>query len=427
MISRPPIISKQPSDFVKSILVALLVIGNAFTQDEPGGKSIDQWVEQLGADRVRLRDEAEDYLREATDAHDALVALTESSKNEEAVLRAQNILRHLKSHRWQLVGIRRGHTELTEGNILQRGLVAAPNGNRLYSRARDYVREWNAKSYEPQQTFGGESWNFSQFWMTDGFCRSLAVSPNSRMILTTTEQGEIVIHNANPLKELTRFAPEEAAPFIESGKPFEEGFVLSAFFMPDHKHVVVGTRLGVQMWNIEKKKLMWTSEFREPAFSIVLSPDRKRIIACGDPPRSNDPLYVISAANGKTLSEFELSTRLGGLTFDAEGKRLLGFGRDGYSWVFDYSESGGVTNGKSYGPIGKATQGAIWGHDQTTILTTGWNPRQAMIEWDLETGEAIWKAPPIEVGLSTVTWIDSDRIAALGASGVLTFWKYRGD
>ena len=420
-----PALSPVPT----AVLVVLLgMIGGLVFGDEAGAeKSIEDWIVQLGADRVRLRDEAENFLRETPEAYAPLTTLFKESENEEAKLRAENILRHLRSHRWQLVAVRRGHSDLDKGYIMARGLIVSNNRTRLYSRARDFVREWNLQTLEPLRTFGESSFAIREGWLVSGIARAIAITPDNRKLAATNEYGEIIIYDPKNLGEKIRFSVDEAKPFIEKKEPYLQGIVLSALFLPDRRRLLSGVRWGARLWDSETGKEIWTSEFRQPAFSMALTPDRKKVIICGDPPRASDPLFTVDLKDGKTLSEFELSTRLGGLSFNSAGTKLLGFGRDGFARVYDYdSATGNLSNEQSYGPNSKECQGTVWGPDESTILVTSWNPKQAMTEWDLETGEAIWKAPPMDFGLCTPVWIDKERIAILGAKGILTIWKFTG-
>ncbi|MBP6782377.1 MAG: hypothetical protein KA152_01215 [Verrucomicrobiales bacterium] len=412
-----------------AILIGFLLVTTGISAEvDQTSKLTEEWIAQLGADRVRLRDEADRHLREDPDSYGALVAFSGETKNGEAKARAENILRHFKSHRWHLVAIRNGGlTQLDKGNTISRGLIVSPQKTRLYSRERGFARVWNAVTYEPLETFGEPSYSVKDGRLTAGIATALAISADSKRIAATNEFGETIIYDPKSFMEVRRFSEVTAKAFVELGKPNLKGAILSLQFLSDNRKLLAGTAAGVRLWDSDTGKLMWKTESTEPAFSMVTTPDRTKLIYCGDSPRANDQLYTVDLQSGKMLLKMEAPTRLGGLQFNSTGKKLLGFGQDGFARVFDFdSQTSELSNERSYGPNSNECQGAAWGPDETTVLTTSWNPKQPVIEWDLETGEPVWKSPPMEVGLCTPAWIDRERIAILGEEGVLTIWKYTG-
>lgn len=403
-----------------------------FSQDTALNKTTEEWINQLTSDRVRHRDEAEDYLRKTPGVYDQLVTFSQSTSNAEAQIRANNILRHLKGFRWELIGIRKGHSTVTKGDIMLRGLVKAPNGKTLFTRAQDFIREWHPGAIEPHRTIIQSGWGIKDDALVDGFARGIAVSPNGKVMVTCSEQGEVLVYDTKTLAVTHRLAPDDAKPYIKSGKPYPDGLMFSAMFMPDNNRIVTGHRRIVYMWDIRKEnKLLWKSILPGPARSIVLTKRRDRILVSVDSENDNNTatLFSLSVGNGKPASQFEFSTRLVGLSFDQAGNRLLGTGDKGSAWVYSYDQQSRTfaNNPKQYGPIGKTCQGAIWGVDDQTILTTSRNPKNAMVEWNLESGDMIWKSPPLDFGLGGLTWIAHDRIAVLGEKGMMSFWRFKGD
>lgn len=410
------------------VVAALLVLGMASNVFAGQERPIEEWIAQLGADRVRLRDEAENFLRNHPEHYEAVNTLVNTTGNAETKARGRNILRYLRSHRWELLGVREIHGDEGEGMALTPGLIVNGNKSAFISRGLQNIRAWNSKTLESFDEIEAPVSDLGEDWMKTRVLQTLAVSPNTKKVAVTDVFGEVLVLDTKTGKELVRFSSADAKPFIQKQKVNPEGMIRFAAYLSDNRGLITGISEGAQLWDGDKGKPYWSSEFREPPLAMAMTPDRKKFVVSVDQEAGELPIYTVDALRGTTLSVLRASGRIEGLVFDEEGRRLLAYGDDGLARVFDFDPATGVlSNEKKYGSGENKCQGVAWGAEGSSILMTSSDPKEGLSEWELESGEILWKAPPLDFDLSNPAWIGEDRMVIPAAKGLLTIWKYTGE
>ena len=152
----------------------------------------------------------------------------------------------------------------------------------------------------------------------------LAFSPTSTNILATGgDLGVVRFWNLSN-HEITTFTKEPSA-------------VPSVAFSPDGSMLAVVSRYALSVWNLEPKRLLWTTNLTIPPRAAEFEPDEKALISGGG--GGNGNALVWEATTGKQLQPFqEVHTGwISGIGFSPYGRTLATCAADDRLILWDFT------------------------------------------------------------------------------------------
>ena len=249
----------------------------------------------------------------------------------------------------------------------QRGLAAAPDGKTFATGAQDrLVRIWDLESGKALRTFDGYS----------GRIMAVAFSPDGKALASAGgnfgKAGELKIWDLATAKERA-----SVAPFAQD--------LWDVAWSPDGKRVAAACRDGSAQV-VDAATGAVTATFPHSAYArrVAFAPDGKTLaVGYGD----QGFVSLWDLETGKQRATFQAQRgALFGLSFSADGKRLLTCGTDGAAVVWNV--------GKSVEPAFALTghQGqvcfAAFAPDGKTVVTGGGSDRTVRV----------WNVGPVDVG-----------------------------
>ena len=136
--------------------------------------------------------------------------------------------------------------------------------------------------------------------------RSIAISPDGKIIVSGNDQGEVQLWNRNTEKLLYTFLRHS-------------NWIQSVVFSPDGKLIASGSIDGtIKLWNLSTKKLIRTFEKSQPVYSLTFSPDGK-LIASGN----GGGIIRLWDLNGKSIRNIKAhSGNVVSVVISPDGKTL---------------------------------------------------------------------------------------------------------
>ncbi|MDB6175761.1 MAG: hypothetical protein JWL59_5072 [Chthoniobacteraceae bacterium] len=377
-------------------------------------------IEKLGAPRVRERDEAEEKLKETQEALAAVKTAAKNAANPEIRLRARNVAQVLRQDVWQQELVGEGHRMVPVSYA--RTVVASPDGKRFYTRGEDHVRVWESESCKPGIAFGAATGMWHD-WQRGGPLSTLAVSPDGKRVVCTDDIGSVLIHNSEDGAELIRFTNQEA-----SGESIgvNQLTVWGASFFPDGRQLATCDRGGwLRIWNSESGEIVKSIPVMPGVVNrcVAVSPNGELIGVSIDFGGEPDHLWVWNVARSAWVHKQETTNRLNTLSFSRDGRRLLGAHHGGIVNIWEVAPDGALSGERRIGPIGNHAMGAAFSSDEKTVFAVTDIGDGQLSQWDVETGEELWRSPHLERGLEGVAVLGLDRVVTIGIDERVRIWQ----
>lgn len=406
---------------IASIFLVLVVPTQA-QEATPSPSEIQALLEQLGAPRVRLRDEAEDKLKSIRSAFEAAKLAMKESPNAEIRLRARNVVQALRQNLWQQESESTGHA--SQPSTFVRRIAVSPDGKSFFTRGEDHVRVWEAESGLPGITFGIPATRWKD-WQRGGLLQTLALSPDGTRLLSTDSLGNLVVNQVSDGKELKRW--QNVDPSNPSVPPAEYA-VWNAAFFPDGRRIAITDRAGfLRIWNLETGALERSESIWRPQIgrALAISPDGNFIACSTDWAWDPDHLCVWDVAQAKWSHRQVTERKTMTLTFSRDGKQLLGASHTGFVHLWPVSPTGALGPARRIGRVGKEAWGAAFSTDEKSIFAVTNAGEGQLSQWDVETGEELWRSPQMAVGLVGVSVLGPNRVVTIGLDEKVRIWQRR--
>ena len=374
---------------------------------------IQALIPQLGARLVRQRDEAEAKLKAMFPAAAAAVkAAANDSTDEEIRLRALNILRAWQQNRWQLDHTLTGH-RLTPKNEVY-AVAVSPDRHHFYTRGQDFLREWNAETLEPGMMLGPVS-NSWKNWEFQGPVSTLAISPDGEFLVITDDTGKVLLY---------RTADGTLATTLKSDDP---STIWSAAFFDNGKSLAVSDRNGAfTVWNMSTLKPVASGIPPEGAVasSMAVSPNGRFIVLCDeDLPGVPEAICIWDLKAGRWCARQMMHNKVSSIVFNRAGTEFIAASRTHSIFVWQIDAGGNISPVRQIGHFVSEVHDAIFSPDEKSIIATSEDPTGQLSEWDVATGDEIWRSLPLGVALHNIALIGDDRIVATGADAKVRIWR----
>ena len=219
--------------------------------------------------------------------------------------------------------------------------------------------------------------------------QDIEFSPDSRLLVTASDDGSVKVWGMNTLKEVFTLVPEPNRD--GGGQP-----VLGAMFSPDSKLLATASQNSAQIWDAETGKHMASVTPKNTGVRVedlAFSPDRRQLALIA----KKTEFWDISSEKPRFLSEQQKPARMTySIAFTADGRYLVAPGDEGMK-VLDVgakrwkSLQGGLTGdnwlGMAISPDRKTIAGA--GTGGTVIV---WDLKSGKQQTTLYAGKAVLKA-----------------------------------
>ncbi len=411
-------------------LAFLLTTGLSKGQDE---KEIAGLIEQLGAPKVRLRDEAEEKLKTIPQALPALKEAAKSAASPEARLRAEGLLGSIAQVRWVLDATLSGH-QTAGTNRRQWAMVVDEKGQKLYTRSQDGVRQWDLATLKPRFLMGAPL-ALGTFWIYEAPMTSLLLSPDGGTLISTENGGNLVINDtatgerkrlvmtATPTIETVTMADGTTGTRIESSEPTPLPWI---GLTPDQKLITSGTDFMVKFWDLSTFEAL-PGSFKLPhiGHAFAFTPDGKHLVISLDKSGEPDFIHVRNRDTGGNTCEITVPDRPNTLRLSKDGSRLLASNRNGWAFLWSFKD-GELTDERVIARTAKASNCAIFSPDEKSVFVASNDPDCCVSEYDLETGEALWVHPRSGFGVHTIAFLPDGRLAGTCSDMKLRIWSKGG-
>jgi WD40 repeat protein len=197
-----------------------------------------------------------------------------------------------------------------------------------------------------------------------------AFSPDSKIVVTLSEDSIVRIWDAVTGKELQKF---EHTNWVES-----------ATFSSDSKKVItVLNDATIWIWDIvtgEGKKLQ-ELEHVHPVHSAAFSPDGKKVVTAS----SDDTVWIWDVAMGKELQKFEHTDSVDSAAFSPNGKIVVTASSDNTAWIWD------VATGKELQKVTEYFGKTTFSPDGKMVIMLRLSEANSVLICDATMGEELQK------------------------------------
>ena len=423
----------------RALAVALCIFcvpGMAQETPKATPEEIAALIEQLGAPRVRLRDEAEEKLKAIPEAFLAAKEAAKSAPSKELRLRARNVAQSLRQNLWQ------EEIVTTDGHkpaALLRWIMPSPDRSRFYTRGLDHVRAWDSATMKPGITFGAPIMNQGD-WPTNGPLMSVGVAPDGKRVSSANDTGVVVVHNAEdgaPIITLTPPAQKRIVNYVINGvtTPREVSTtsvmtaMWSTIFFSDNQRLATCDRAGwVRVWDLQTGAILKQVEGITGAAirAMALTPDEKTLAIGIDINGDPDHLWLWNIEREEWVHKETVSDTLYSLRFSHDGKTLLATHRRGPVLTWSVAEDGKLGKVRTVGIIGRTTRCAVFSMDDKSIFACGDSTDGQIVQYDTETAEELWRSPHFEKPVEAIAVIGPDRFVTSTDDSAVRLWQRRG-
>jgi hypothetical protein len=418
-----------------ALLTLLTLPLAAQTSPPPAEDLVGALIEQLAAPKVRLRDEAQTALAEMPEAEPALRAAAESHPSEEARMRVRSLLKGFKKRMWELL-----HESPVQTNpemMLAQPVRSAGDGRHFLTVSRGRAALWDAETFaeisaaEPPPPVGAPV-NVNRFrrllaMSADGK-RIACTDATSQVVITETAGGAVV--RAIPAETTQVTVSTLAADGTRTPRTIDRvQMPLAIELTADGGALLVLSHAGVALHLLAdgtQRKLPTSEVFPEAAVpvtprAISISGDGKlAAVGCYFQGKT-DQMVMLSLPAMEVTAKIPLPHVPVALTLNGDGSEVLVSLQQGGVIQFPVSSpaarksmrSTGMVTSLQYAPDGKSA------------FLAGNKPEAALCQVALNSGEAIWTAPPDKAGCFNVAFVTNDCIATTWNDGSLRVWKKR--
>ncbi|MEK7952125.1 glutamine amidotransferase [Luteolibacter soli] len=411
---------------VVATLAFLFTTGLSQGQNE---KEIATLIEQLGAPKVRLRDEAEEKLRRMPQAQAALKEAAKSAASPEARLRAEGLLGSIAQVRWILDATLSGH-ETAGTNRKLGAMVVDEKGQKLYTRSQDGVRQWDLTTLKPGLLMGNEL-STGTSWVNVAPMISLMLSPDGGTLISTDNSGNVVINDTatGEQKNMVPTATPQTRTMqmpdgtTQTAQVYQAVPVPWVGITPDNKLLTSSLDFTVKFWDPSTYEPL-PGEFKLPhiGHAFTFTPDGKYMIISLDKSGEPDFIWVRSLETGAYVCQIEVADRPNTLRVNKDGSQLLASNRNGFAYLWSLKD-GVLSNERVIARTAKPSNCAVYSPDEKSIFVASDDPDCCVSEYDVETGEAVWVHPRSGFGVHTIAFLPDGRLAGTCTDIKLRIWS----
>ncbi len=382
---------------------------------------ISALVEQLGAPRVRLRDEAEAKLEDLPEAFDSVKAAAKKSPNAELRLRARNVLQILRKNLWQEENVGDAH----QSGSYAGKILASQDGKFLYSRGEDAIRVWDSATLKSDRFLGAKCNPVWRDWQRDGPAGAFALSPDGQRIACTDAMGTVTIYKVADGSKITSFTNDDPS---DSQVSVNFRAVWGAAFFPDGRLLATTDRFGfLRFWNSATGQLVKSTIIirGHVGRALAISPNGNLVACSTDLGGQPDHLFIWNVSRQVWIDQQETLHRSFSLHFSRDGSLLLAGNHGGFAILYKISPDGNLSDERRIGPMGENLWCTAFSADEKTIFATTEDPEGQLSEWDIETNEELWRSPPLGTKQTWVTVLGPDRVVTMGRDQSVRLWARR--
>ena len=386
-----------------------------------GPDAIAKLIDQLGDEKMQVREDAMSQLRKIHSAADALRKASESHESFEVRLRAEDLLKLFVKEKYVLdLSAPSAH----EGVDVVGGLVISRDGSTALTRCRRQLTLWDLKDLKVIKTMDDaphEPWGL---WLANGPAYFLDLSPDGSTLATTDPVGSIYFHDLQNDFKITKWTPPAE---VLAERPDSKALLWHGRFFPKSQKFATSSDSSlIDIWDLETGKLIETlpKVSNDRGLTFEISPDEKFLIAAFNQDHPEGQVLLWNFATQK-WSAPEATEMVTSFRFFADGVRVLGTGAKGSLYLFEVGDDG-LKKLKTYQNLGDYVANVVLNPGEKTALLGMRTPLGEIAELDLETGEILWRSQPHGLEGATVerlAFLPDGRLLAMFATGEMTIWK----
>jgi WD40 repeat protein len=230
---------------------------------------------------------------------------------------------------------------------------------------------------------------------------SLALSPDGKRVVSTNSLGKIFVNNAEDGGVLLQF--DNVDPAGTSAPRIDFRTLWNIAFFPDGRTFATADRGGlVRIWDTNAGTLVKSIpvEAGHVVRALAISPDGNLIACSTDLGNAPNKLLVWNLERAEFVHEQVTATRTFTLAFSRDGRTLLGENYNGAANLWKVAANGALLEARRIGFAGDRTIDVAFSSDEKSVFAVGDGAAGQLTQWDITTGEELWRSPRLEQGLA---------------------------
>lgn len=399
--------------------LTFVIFAASLSAQQPGA---GEFINQLAAPKVRLRDEAQKALAAMPEAEPEMRAAMDTHPSEEARLRLKRLVKTFHDGQWKI----EWQQDTATGGTERGAMRATSDGRFLANLHSGGIEMIETQDFHTVRTQGRDSKSplVTRVLAMSGDGRRLAQCNTTASFIIEDDTGARLRALAGDSKTVTNFVNGAKKEIIQTVVP------VAAEFLPGGERLLVLSNAGLTLHDpasptprrASLQNLFPSTTRNLNASALAVSADGKMAGVAVDVGGPDDRLMAMVSLPTMTVA---WSCKFSVLA------RWIAVNHDGSEALIAMRERG-VVRCAAGSPLATTVSRSIddltsvaYAPDEKSAFITSARANAPIRQLALPGGEEIWTAPPSHTGYHRITVLGPDRFAAKTDDNLIVVWKRR--